>query len=263
LQRKAQDRREVRLPSRRGVQASPAMQRQGRSTPRPPARRPGRRHADRPLRTRRRPAPGRRPALLERVAPRFPLTLPAMSGTRQFAAPARGLSMLALSTLALLAMCCLPVFAQADSSGLQYQDAPPTVTGKTATSGNGGSASSSKDRDGQSTTGSGASDGGKSSGGGSSSKSGGAGGVAGEGGQGSSGDRSGEGKGPGNDSAKPGSTAQVDAQPTSSEDDGGSSPLVPILIAIAVLAAISIAVVVMRQRRQRDSTGSPVSPEAG
>jgi hypothetical protein len=41
---------------------------------------------------------------------------------------------------------------------------------------------------------------------------------------------------------------------------GGSSPLVPILIAIAVLAAGSVGVFVMRQRRQR--TGA-FSPEVG
>ena len=46
------------------------------------------------------------------------------------------------------------------------------------------------------------------------------------------------------------------------EYGGGSSPLVPILIAIAVLAAISIGVVMMRQRRQRRGPGSSVSPKA-
>jgi cobalamin biosynthesis Mg chelatase CobN len=46
----------------------------------------------------------------------------------------------------------------------------------------------------------------------------------------------------------------------SKSDDGGSSPLVPILIAVAALAAISIGAVVIRQRRQR--TGSPISPKA-
>jgi hypothetical protein len=49
-----------------------------------------------------------------------------------------------------------------------------------------------------------------------------------------------------------------DAQPAS--DDGGSSPLVPILIAIAALAAVSIGVVVMRNRR--GGSDSPVSPKA-
>jgi hypothetical protein len=38
--------------------------------------------------------------------------------------------------------------------------------------------------------------------------------------------------------------------------------LVPILIAIAVLAAISVAAVVIRQRRQRHGSGGQVSPKA-
>jgi cobalamin biosynthesis Mg chelatase CobN len=49
-----------------------------------------------------------------------------------------------------------------------------------------------------------------------------------------------------------------------SHSSGGSSPLVPILIAIAVLAAISIGAVIYRQRRQDGGgSGSPVSPNAG
>ena len=53
------------------------------------------------------------------------------------------------------------------------------------------------------------------------------------------------------------------ASPASSSD-GGSSPLVPILIAIAVLAVLSIAVVLARQRRRRDgSSPSSLSTKAG
>ena len=48
-----------------------------------------------------------------------------------------------------------------------------------------------------------------------------------------------------------------DAKPlaatTTSADDDSSSPLVPILIAVAVLAAISIGAVLYRQRRGNDS----------
>lgn len=53
-------------------------------------------------------------------------------------------------------------------------------------------------------------------------------------------------------------------KPASHSDDGGSSPLVPILIAIAVLAALSVAFVMIRQRRQRDGGGpaTTASPEA-
>jgi hypothetical protein len=53
------------------------------------------------------------------------------------------------------------------------------------------------------------------------------------------------------------------SQGTSHRESSGSSPLVPILIAIAALAAISIGVVMMRARRQRDGRGgASVSPEA-
>lgn len=53
--------------------------------------------------------------------------------------------------------------------------------------------------------------------------------------------------------------------PAAETDDGGSSPLVPILIAVAVLAAISIGYFFYRQRKQGpDSSGSSVSsPKAG
>ncbi|HEX5712313.1 MAG TPA: hypothetical protein VFX85_03250 [Solirubrobacterales bacterium] len=49
---------------------------------------------------------------------------------------------------------------------------------------------------------------------------------------------------------------------TQASSDDGSSPLVPILIAVAALAAISIAAVVIRQRRQRGGPGAQVSPKA-
>jgi hypothetical protein len=48
---------------------------------------------------------------------------------------------------------------------------------------------------------------------------------------------------------------------TPASSDGGSSPLVPILIAVAVLAAIAIGAVVYRQRRQGDAEGGTPSPE--
>lgn len=56
--------------------------------------------------------------------------------------------------------------------------------------------------------------------------------------------------------------AQPLAVAPAAETDSGSSPLVPILIAVAVLAAISIGYFFYRQRRQ--GPGSPVSsPKAG
>lgn len=47
----------------------------------------------------------------------------------------------------------------------------------------------------------------------------------------------------------------------STADDDSSSPLVPILIAVAVLAAISVGAVLYRQRR--GGSGGLFSPKAG
>jgi len=191
-----------------------------------------------------------------------------MFGTDRLSARAPGLQIFALSVLALLALACFPMFAQAASGEVPtYEDAVPTVTGNKAPKDRktpNGSANAS-DGDTKADGGSGAA-GSNSSGGsgsGSSSQSGGTGkGDTAQ--QGSPGKDAGKGS-PGD--AKPGA---IVPSPTSSEDDG-SSPLLPILIAILVLAAISIAVVLIRQRRRReasdssgsDSSGSPVSPEAG
>ncbi|MGE5527164.1 MAG: hypothetical protein ACM3Q9_00695 [Methanosarcina sp.] len=71
-----------------------------------------------------------------------------------------------------------------------------------------------------------------------------------------------QGNGTANGQNPPSSGVQT-AKPVSSEtegDEGSSSPLVPILIAVAVLAAISIGAVVVRQRRQR--ADGPVTPKA-
>ena len=53
---------------------------------------------------------------------------------------------------------------------------------------------------------------------------------------------------------------QTVSSPADQASDDGSSPLVPILIAVAVLAAISIGAFYYRQRRQ--DPGSSVSPNA-
>jgi cobalamin biosynthesis Mg chelatase CobN len=52
-------------------------------------------------------------------------------------------------------------------------------------------------------------------------------------------------------------SAKPVAHSTESSGDGSSSPLVPILIAVAILAAISIGAVLVRQRRGSDSGISP------
>ena len=53
------------------------------------------------------------------------------------------------------------------------------------------------------------------------------------------------------------------AKSTPDSSDDGSSPLVPILIAAAVLAAISIGALMIRQRRQRDGSSPSLSTKAG
>jgi cobalamin biosynthesis Mg chelatase CobN len=189
-----------------------------------------------------------------------------MTGTRRLSAPIGGRRLLVVSVLALLAFACLPVLAQADSSGIQYEDATPTAThhGSQIPSGSGGSPAHSSGANGGNSTSGGSKHSGSSEGspkegestatGGGSAKNGngGGGGKA----QGSPGKASSQHGGKG---AKP-----LGTNAAKQESDGGaSSPLVPILIAIAILAAISIGVVAMRQRRKRG--GEPdarVSPEA-
>ncbi len=166
----------------------------------------------------------------------------------RFSLPSSGSFLRFLSVLALLALACFPVLAHADSSGVQYENAVPTVTGKhhsgtPATSSavaNGGASKPSR-------TGSGGA--GSSSGGSSSGKSNTAGGKGGTG------------------QSSPGNAQQLGTpagEPVPiSHGSGGASPLVPILIAILVLAAISIGAVMIRQRRQRGASGASVSPRAG
>ena len=127
LQTAATDRRSAQPPSRAAVPASPARPRRGPAgRPRPAIPR-DRRCDGRSRRSRLRPAPGRRSGRLERAAPRFALTLRAMIWDAPAPAHASGRSIFALSVLALLALACFPVLAHADSSGVQYSDAPPTA----------------------------------------------------------------------------------------------------------------------------------------
>jgi cobalamin biosynthesis Mg chelatase CobN len=162
--------------------------------------------------------------------------------------------------LALLALACFPVLAQAESSGAQYETEIPTVTGHTTPPKNTGGGVSAHASNGPSS--------GNSTGSGSGSSSGGASGTnpSTGGGSGSGQPSSGNGATGGNQVAAQGNGngAQSGTQVATKTpaEDSSSSPLVPILIAIAVLAAISIGAVVLRQRRQRRSPGGQVSPKA-
>jgi cobalamin biosynthesis Mg chelatase CobN len=196
----------------------------------------------------------------------IPLTLRAMfwidqPRVRRSARPAFALPLV----LALLAMACFPVISQADSIGTQYETAVPTVEGHKSspthssnpsaeTSNKSGSATSPSDSEEAESEGSGAgSSGGSSSGGG--------GATAGDG-RGSQPSQASAGNGK-PQSGGSGSVTKSEALPLknssdeSSDSGGGSSPLVPILIVVALLAAISIGAVVYRQRRQ--GPGSTVS----
>lgn len=64
----------------------------------------------------------------------------------------------------------------------------------------------------------------------------------------------------GSQAGNPQSLQQGSPARAESSSDDSSSPLIPILIAVALLAAISVGAVLYRQRRQRP--GTSVSPKA-
>jgi cobalamin biosynthesis Mg chelatase CobN len=149
--------------------------------------------------------------------------------------------------------------AQADGVGIEYRDAPPNVTGTQipshsqtpATASNKGTqapgnSTNSNDSDNESTE----------------SNSGGGGGTGANGGGGQGNSGSGQGNPASGPDASNLSNAQSLGNSTAGSESGGSSPLVPILIAIAVVMAVAIAAFVIRQRRQRRGPDAHVSPEA-
>jgi hypothetical protein len=264
VQTKAPNRRSAQLTSRGGAPGALATPLPAPATRQRSAKQPIRQCGVGSRQTHLQQVLGKRSGRSERTALRFGLTLPAMIGTRQIRClPAgRSLSLLA-SLLALLTLACFPVLAQADSSGAQYEEALPNPTGghgpshhseppaKTSSVPNGGA--SAPPGTSPSNMGSGESSEVESS----SSE---AGGVETA--------RKGDDKGRGQGSPHNASTgaASKHAQPTvqtgASTPSGDSSPLVPILIAVAALAAISIGAVMLRQRRQRGSAPGSVSPRA-
>jgi cobalamin biosynthesis Mg chelatase CobN len=169
-----------------------------------------------------------------------------------------------LSVLALLAFALFPVAASADSAGYEYENAVPTPTGgthKAPTVVGGGNeeeddAHASKKGGGSGGTGSG-SDGGSSEGGNADTPA-----TQGSG-DGKDGNGSTTSQHPnGGKDAGQSKVANFEEVPSPSaeSDDGGSSPLVPILIVIALLAAISVGVVVWQRRR---GDAPPITPKAG
>jgi cobalamin biosynthesis Mg chelatase CobN len=163
--------------------------------------------------------------------------------------------------LAVLAMACFPGLAQAEESvGPVYETEVPTVTGKTnPPKKHSSSAKSSASGGATAPDGSGASNPGSSSEGSSVAANPGSGGDGGTG-QGSPGNGTNAGdKGAGTQQSQVTPSGQPDNAESASDGDS-SSPLVPILIAVAALAAISIGAFVIRQRRR--GAGPQVSPKA-
>ena len=193
---------------------------------------------------------------MELSAPLIPLTLRAMIRPRH--PHARGLSRPSLalvSVLVLLASACFPVFAEANPNYEVEQTILPGGGGgghstpSTHPNNPGGSESSpgakqsnvAAGEPGSNGTGSSQDHSSKSQGGaseGNNPSSPGGGG----GGQGRQGNGGTKGQNPSNG-------VQMGEPKSSVSDSGGSSPLVPILIAVAVLAAISVGAVLVRQRR--------------
>lgn len=273
MHKEATDRRSVRLPSTAVALASrPSPRQRPAGQPRPATRR-GPLCDDSSHQSRRRPGRGRRSGQPAQATPPIALTLRAMNlGKRHLGAPRLGRHAALLVSVIALALALFAVPAQAEectsSSCVQYNPSLPSAEGghtsthhqsnpaKASKTGNGGGTAPSDH------SGAGGSDEAEEAGESESSPE--KGGVA-------PGHNGGSGQGKGGGSANPGAknaahspTQTVSGKPASQSDDGGSSPLVPILIAIAVLAAISVAVVMIRQRRRGNSDGpsAAASPEA-
>jgi len=169
-----------------------------------------------------------------------------------------------LSVLALLAFALFPVAASADSSGYEYENAVPTPYGgthkePTVVGGGGGEddEAHASNKGGGTGGGTGPGSDGGSSGGGDAGTTGGQASGEDKGGNGSTNPQH---AGNGKDAAGQKASLKAVPSPNAESDDGGSSPVVPILIVLALLAAISVGVVVW-QRRRGDTP--PITPKAG
>lgn len=218
----------------------------------PPAKLQGQRCGARSRRIPPLQLPAQRSGQREQSAPLFGLTCASMHGMRlRWARHSGRFSALLLSGSVLLAFACFPVVAEADSAGTQYENEVPTPTGTHKVPGPSAQTSA---------VGGGASPRGhKNSGSGGGSSAGGSSSGRGNGGTGQGSPQNGSDKRPSGQLQETGQGSG--SAPASAE--AGSSPLLPILLAIAALAGISIGVVTMRQRRRRHATGTPVSPKAG
>src|ERR1700709_821741 len=262
VQTKAPDRRAVHSPSRTAGQTLRASRFPAPAARPPAARRQGRRCGEPRHRSHHRQAPGRRSGRWGQLTPPFGLTSRAMHGMRHHPTTRSGHSFLGLlSVLALLALACFVPMAQADSSGIEYRDATPSPTGEIPTKE--APAKISKDKGGAPNPGDSKNTGESEKD--SSGEEANSGGVTGTNGGGTN-----QGN-PGSQQGNPGKLSpagkialakSLGNEAAGESSDSGSSPLVPILIAIAAVMAIAIAVVVMRQRRHRGGPDGHVSPGA-
>jgi hypothetical protein len=284
LQTKSPDPESALQPSRTASQAVTARRHRGPGSRRSGARRPVRRCVGSSPKSRRQKGQDFRSGRSDRGTPLIPLTLRGMQGAPRPQAHSSARSFFLLpSVLALLALVLFPVAAHAEcttascttyevesvphvestpKTGTHKSTKPhtspnnPKAEGSGATTGTGegnngetgtepggegqgpSKEGSSKEEGNPSTNGGGAGGGGNSNGG--------------NGGGGQSGGGVGE--------------AEAVSAGSPESSSGGSSPVVPILIAVAVLAAISIGVVLYRQRKSDQDTdgadGSVSSPNA-
>jgi cobalamin biosynthesis Mg chelatase CobN len=168
--------------------------------------------------------------------------------------------------LAVLAIACFPGLAQAEeNSGIQYESDVPAVPNDQGSnipskhkSGGTDAPSESESEASKSDTPGAAVPGG-------SDNSGGGGGTpSGQSNQAGGGDGQKAKDGSQNASGHINAAQPLATTPAAETDsDSGSSPLVPILIAIAVLAAISVGYFLYRQRRQQGPGSTVSSPKAG
>jgi len=185
-----------------------------------------------------------------------------MSRTSARARSSALLLVLPLAVLAVLAFACSPALAHAEeATGPVYETEVPTVPQEQSPGGGGGHHNGPGGGGNANVSNS---PGEQGSGGGNNPGARSGDSHNGQGNQGSEGNTGNPGGGTGN--AKNGKTGLGESQQVkpgvnaSSTEDESSSPLVPILIAIVVLAAISIGAFYYRQRRQ--GAGSSVSPKA-
>jgi hypothetical protein len=162
-----------------------------------------------------------------------------------------------LSVLALLALACFPVLAQADSGTIEYDPSLPSDGGAKQNENIAKSSESPKTGGAEAPPSAGTGEGYAEQ---APPSSEGQGSYANPGGGTSQGSPDKGNNPPGETKVQP---AAPHAQSTPASSDDGSSPLVPILIAAALLAAISIAALVIRQRRQRDGSSPSLSTKAG